>query len=274
MCFNRFLLVSFFLVITIQTLIGQGNCLVYAENSGERLACELSYRAIAYDQGSAQSQILFDSAIKIGPEYAYAYYQKSVPFFKRGMLVEGANLINRAIELDPSKYLTYRAYWYFSNHSFDACIADLERFYSEFNVLLMPTPGGDFEMRMLLALSYAQTGDIKKAIDLVEYGIDNYESMGYFISSYDYHILGILYYLNDQFKDARDAFEQQLNLNDRLADTYYYLALANKAMGNLSEAQIQFQESLDRFDGKKDGFSFNAFANYNVDRIQVVSELK
>lgn len=261
-------------VASSTALPGQGNCLIYPEDSGERLACELSYRGVTYRQGSAPSQVLFDKAIELGPNYAYAYYEKSVPYFKRGMLVEGVKLINKAIELEPENYLTYRAYWYFSHHSFEACIADLERFYFELNVPLMSTPGGDFEMRMLLALSYAQTGELQKAIDLVEFGVANYEEMGYFISPYDYHVLGMLYYYNDQMEEALDAFDQQLSRNDRLADTYYYIGLSHLSLGDTANASTYLLESLDRFDRKKDGFSFSAFAEYNVSRSQVISTLE
>lgn len=271
MCFNKSLSLLLFSISTVVT--GQGNCLIYPEDSGERLACELSYRALEYPQGSAPSQLLFDHAIKLGPDYAYAYYEKSVPYFKRGMLSQGIKLLNKAIELDPKKHITYRAYWYFSNHNFNGCIADLERYYYQLNGILHPTPGGDFEMRMLLAMSYAQTGQMQKAIDLVEYSLHNYESLGYFISPYDYHVLGMLYYFNRQFTDASNAFQKQLSINNRLADTYYYLALTHKSMGNLGEVNTLLKESLDRFDGKKDGFSFNAFANYNVDRSQVIFEI-
>ncbi|MFK7952972.1 MAG: tetratricopeptide repeat protein [Ekhidna sp.] len=266
-------MVSFLAVSVITKVAGQGNCLIYPENSGERLACELSYQSIEYPQGGAMSQILFDSAIKVGPNYAYAYYEKSVPFFKRGKLIEGTKLINKAIELDPEKYLTYRAYWYFLNHSFEACISDLERFYNELNVSIMPTPGGDFEMRMLLALSYAQVGELAKAIDLVSFGIDNFDSMNYFVGAYDYHVLGILLYSNNQFEEAKKALEKQIEMNDRYAGTYYYLALTNKSLGDSNKANKLFRESLDRFDGKKDGINFNAFITYNVTRSQVVAEM-
>ena len=48
-------------------------------------------------QGSKESQLLFDKAISMGPKYAYAYYQKSVPYFKRGLFAEGLSLITKAI---------------------------------------------------------------------------------------------------------------------------------------------------------------------------------
>ncbi len=50
-------------------LTAQGNCLQYAEGSGERKACELCYTN-EYKQGSKESQMLFDSAIAIGPKFA------------------------------------------------------------------------------------------------------------------------------------------------------------------------------------------------------------
>lgn len=269
---NKLTFSVFTLILSLQTM-GQGNCLAYPDNSGERIACELSYRAVTYKQGSAPSQVLFDRAIEVGPDYAYAYYEKSVPFFKRGMLVEATKLLNKAIELDPLNYLTYRAYWYFSHHSFEACISDLERFYNQLNGRLHPTPGGDFEMRMLLALSYAQTGQLEKGLALVDYALANYEDMGYFISPYDYHVSGLLYFFDGQYEKAQDQFEVQLQNNNRLADTYYYLWLCAEKMEDSDKAANYLQEALDRFDGQKDGFSFKAFANYNVSRFDVVSAM-
>ncbi len=189
---------------------GQGNCLLYPENSGERKACELSYKAIEYPQGSAASQMLFDSAISIGPRYAYAYYQKSVPYFKHGLLSEGIQLLNKAIELDPRSYLCYRAYWYFSHLSYAHCIADLERYYSAMEGQMAFTPGGDMEMRLLLAVSYAKTGDLDRGINTILQCIGSYELESH-IGLYDHYILGVLYYENGDMQKAAEALENQID---------------------------------------------------------------
>lgn len=269
------------LKLILLTLIGmvsyfsghaQGNCLIYPEGSGERTACEMSYRALEYRQGSKESQMVFDSAIEIGPKYAWAYYEKSVPFFKRGMLNEGVKLLNKAIELDPKRYLTYRAYWYFSHQSYGACIADLERYYATLNGTMDFTPGGDMEMKMLLGLSYAKTGDLVKGIAQVRDRIDTYESDAY-VGSYDYHVLGILLFENEQFDEAAVAFESQIALNEYFADSYYYMGLIRKYQGEEIEARNWFQESLDRFEGRKGGHSFNGFIDFNVTKQDVEQEL-
>ncbi|MEO0337824.1 MAG: hypothetical protein AAF242_01290 [Bacteroidota bacterium] len=156
---------GFFLILFLAQshfLFSQGNCLIYPEDSGERIACELSYRALEYRQGSKESQLLFDYAIKIGPKYAWAYYEKSVPFFKRGMLAEGLSLINKAIDLEPYNYLYYRAYWYFYNCSYDYCIRDLEELYTLYKAGYTTTPSGELEMRLLLAMAYAQNENLPK----------------------------------------------------------------------------------------------------------------
>lgn len=267
-------IISVWLLIACCTLAySQGNCLVYSEQSGERIACELSYRAIEYRQGSKASQLLFDAAIEIGPNYAWAYYEKSVPYFKRGLLHEGVKLLNKAIALDPINYLCYRAYWYYSQHSYSACIADLERYYSSLGGPIKFTPGGDMEMRMLLGLTYAQTNKLTKGIETVLKGINSYGSDTYLIGAYDYHVLGVLYYTNHQYIEATEAFEEQIRRNGNFADSYYYLGLVRKNQSNEIEAKKLFKQSLDRFQGQKGGYSFNSFLDFNVNQSDVEAEI-
>ena len=150
--------------------------------SNERKACEIGYQAIEYKQGSRQSQLLFDSALALNPNYAWAYYEKSVPYFKRGLLNEGILLLNRAVELDPSSYLTYRAYWYFQHKRFRACIDDLETFYSSEDAYLSYTPGGDMNMRIMLGMAYAEMSQSRKAVESILAGIGEYPSADFLAS--------------------------------------------------------------------------------------------
>lgn len=269
---RKLILVPFLVVTSYTSIYSQGNCLIYPEESGERIACELSYRAVEYRQGSRESQLLFDAAIEIGPKYAWGYYEKSVPFFKRGLLNEGVRILNKAIALEPKRYLSYRAYWYFSHQSYSACIADLERYYVSLNGPMDFTPGGDMEMKMLLGLAYAQTANLIKGIAVVQDRIDTYQSEAY-VGSYDYHVLGVLHFDNRQLEEAARAFEKQIELNEYFADSYYYLGLIKRYQGEEIEAQRLLQESLDRFEGRKGGHSFSGFLDYNVNKDDVQSEL-
>ncbi|MEM7572697.1 MAG: tetratricopeptide repeat protein [Bacteroidota bacterium] len=261
---SGFYFILLFFLGTINGLAGQGNCLIYPEDSGERIACELSHRAVTCPQGSRESQVLFDAAIRIGPNYAWAYYEKSVPFFKRGLLAEGVRLINKAIELEPRNYLYYRAYWYFYNRSYALCIRDLEELYSVHNASYVFTPSGELEMRLLLALAYAQTGAIAKGIEWIRHMMDSYREQPALKGYYDHFCLGLLYYENGQLALAQAELEQQLTVSEQFADTYYYLGLVHQQLGNPDVAIAYFRQAVAAFKGEDGGYSVNFFADFNT----------
>ena len=221
----------------------QGNCLIYPEGSGAREACELCYEAIKHPQGSKESQQIFDKAIAVGPNYAWAYYEKSVPYFKRGFLYEGLQILNKAVELEPLRYLCYRGYWCWQYKNYDLCIKDLEQFYAMPKSYNEFTPGGEKNMKLILALAYTKKENIKKAIQIVETymeGLTSKEEIG--LS--DYHTLGVLYFKNKEYDKAITVFQKQLSINKALPDTYYFLGLAHKKRGDLKDASIQFNQAL------------------------------
>jgi len=269
------ILANFIFVIGWNAAIfGQGNCLIYPEGSGERRACELSYLAIEYPQGSKESQALFDQAIEVGPKYAWAYYQKSVPFFKRGMFADGVTLINRAIALEPRNYLYYRAYWYFYNLSYDHAIRDLEALYTTHKSGYTTTPSGELEMRLILAMALGQTGRASEGIAWIEDLMERYREQPYLKGLYDHHCLGILYLENDQLDLAEVEFQEQLKVNDRFADTYYYLGLLKEKQRQPEEAKKYFRRAMSMFNGEEEGYSVNFFLAYNVHEDDVVRQLE
>ncbi len=243
----------------------QPNCFVYPEESGERKACELSYKAIAFQQGSKESQMLFDKAIAIGPKFAWAYYEKSVPYFKRGFLYEGLQILNEAVQLEPIEYLCYRAYWHWQYRNYELCIKDLESYYSLPKAYMQTTPGGEKDMRILLGLAYAKSGNYTKGITILEDCINSYESKDA-VGLADYHSLGMLYVLNKEYDKAIVVLNKQLAVLKDMADTYYYLGLAHKGLSNFEEAAIQFNKSLETFENRNRFININAgFAVYPSD---------
>jgi len=271
---TRYLSICLLLIFGIcGRMIGQGNCLIYPAESGERTACELSYQAIEYPQGSRASQMLFDSAILVGPKYAWAYYQKSVPYFKHGLLNEAMQLLNKAVELEPkSYYLCYRAYWYFSHQSYEMCIRDLEKYYFEYQQPIEFTPGGDMEMRLLLGLSYARSGDIEKGVTTISDCISSYQSKDY-LGIYDYYVLGSLYYKNGQFLEAAAAFDKQIEVNPNFADTYYFLGKIKKSEAKDAEARELLKIAKARFQGHDSGYTRNIWGiNTSLAQVEEVLE--
>ncbi|MEM9052592.1 MAG: tetratricopeptide repeat protein [Bacteroidota bacterium] len=246
--------------------------MMHPEGSNERNACEIGYEAIEYRQGSRQSQLLFDSALALNPNYAWAYYEKSVPYFKRGLLNEGILLLNKAIELDPSSYLTYRAYWFYQHKSFRACIDDLETFYNRDDSYLSYTPGGDLNMRIVLGMAYAEIGETQKAVESVLAGIEEYPAAD-FAGLYDYHALGVAYLKNAEFENAIVHLEKSVEHNPLFADTYFYLGEAHAELGDIEKAKSYYSESLNRFRGEVEGgYSGYSFC-FPVSSVQVESRL-
>ena len=66
--------------------------------------------ALNYPQGSSTSQNFFDQSIKADPTFSFAYFEKSVPFNKRGDYHSGFSLLNKAVELNPKRHLGYRGW--------------------------------------------------------------------------------------------------------------------------------------------------------------------
>lgn len=240
------------------SLYSQGNCLVFPEGSGERKACELSYAALEYRQGSKESQMTFDSAIAIGPNYAWAYYEKAVPYLKRGFLYKGLQILNEAVKLEPLNYLCYRASWSWGYRNYDLCIQDLETYYAMPNAYMQFTPGGEMNMKIVLSLAYAKNNNFQQAIKTVEDYLETIQSEEYLGYS-DYHVLGLFYVHNKQYDKAIAAFEKQFPIMDNIADSYYYLGLAHKGKGNIEEANIQFNKALILLEDKSRHRVFNDF---------------
>ncbi len=225
---------------------GQGNCLLYPKGSNERKACRLGETTRNYKQGSKESQVLFDSITSLSPNYAWAYKEKSVPYFKRGFILEGLRILNKAVNLEPENHIPYRAYWYFANRNYKKCIEDLETYYALPNAYHNElTPGGDMDMRLLLGMSYAKQGDLKKAISTVEKCIDSYEKEMEF-GLLDYYILGMLYVKDTQYNKAIEVLNKQLETNTELAEIYYYLGLAYDGVLKTTKAQNAYKKALEK----------------------------
>jgi tetratricopeptide (TPR) repeat protein len=198
--------------------------------------------------------LLFDSAIVLSPHFDYAYYQKAVPYLKRGFLEEGIKLLNKAMELAPLDHLTYHANWYFQHESYAYFRRDLERFYVMDCAYLSYTMGGGLEMRILLGIVYSKMGENAKALQTLLAAIAEFPSPD-FMGIYDYHTLGISQYFNGDYATAQETLEKSIAVNAEFADTYYYLALVEEELGNATAAHQRLQESINRFEGREGGYS-------------------
>lgn len=211
------------IVVFVCSSFGPPNCTLYKDDQVCFLACQEAEKAIMHGQGSRLSQQHFDSSISHCPTFAYSYYEKSVPYAKRGLVSQWKEMIDQAVTHKPSEYLGIRGWYHFYfMHNYEYAIRDIEALDSLVNYDIGFTGDGVYHLNVLKAICYRELGQYQKAIDIME---EMYAKEGYAFGLYDYLHLGVAYLKNGQVEKALAALEQQKQHND-VSEVYYYQAMA------------------------------------------------
>lgn len=190
-------------------------------------------KAIEFEQGSRESQQHFDRAIELCPSFDYAYFEKAVPYLKRGEFITWKILIDKAVDLNPTEHLGYRGWCrYQFLADYNGAIKDIEKLSSIVTYDIGYSINGDYHLNIARALCYKGIGQIEKAIEIIEkqLSVKNYNAL-----PYDYLHLGVLYLETGDHQKAITHFKKQLEINDYLAEIHYYLALAYKGSSNQTD---------------------------------------
>lgn len=227
--------VSVFLLCLTLKAVGQPNCNIY-KWEGDTLcfrACLEATKAITFRQGSRQSQIHFDKAIALCPTFDYAYFEKAVPYLKRGDFITWKKLIDKAVELNPTQRLGYRGWCrYQFLADYKGAIQDIEQLESIIDYDIGYCQNGDYHLNIAKALCYKGIGEKSKAIQTIEkqLSLEDYSPL-----PYDYLHLGVLKLEVCDYPDAIVALKKQNEINPYLAENYFYLALAYKGLNDKEE---------------------------------------
>ncbi len=209
----------------------QPNCLVYKNDEACYESCQLSMRAIQYTQGSYQSQQYFDQSIERCETFAYAYMEKAVPYLKRGQFIEWKRLIDQAVALDPEEYLGYRGWCRLQFlRDYEGAIKDIEALENLVSYDIGPCQTGDYYLKIALALCYKKLGKVDKAKEIFE---TEQAKEGYAPGLYDYYHFGVLEYELKNYDEAITYFKKQIEVNDYLGETYYFMAKAYQGLDQL-----------------------------------------
>lgn len=248
---NR-ILITLILFYRIQ-LISQPNCNVYKMNNNQ-----LCYKACVmatenqYSQGSKASQLKFDQAIELCPTFDYAYFEKAVPYLKRGDFVTWKKLIDKAVDLNPIGHLGYRGWCkYQFVRDYRGAIKDIEKLDS-ITSNIGYSINGDYHLNIAKALCYKALGQKSKAIEIIEHQLSQ---KGYTPLAYDYLHLGVLKMEIGDDDQAIEYLKKTIRLNDYFAEPYYYLGLIykNKALSNeykthMEKAKAYYIKGYNRVD--------------------------
>lgn len=231
----------------------QPNCNIYKEDESCYQACLESRKAIQNPQGSRASQEHFDRAIELCPTFDYAYFEKAVPYLKNGRFLEWNRMINKAVELNPEAYLSYRAsciYQFFRDYK--RVLIDLERLESIINYDIGHSQNGEYHMNIIKALCYRGLGQKQKAIKTIETQLKKQDHL---LGNYDYLHLGTLYLEENNITKAIQYLEMQVEHNSYIAEGYYFLGKAylknnekEKAIANFELAKVKYLQGYHRFD--------------------------
>jgi tetratricopeptide (TPR) repeat protein len=212
----------------------QPNCNVYKFENNQKCydACVIATEAEKY-QGLKKSQIQFDKAIELCPQFDYAYFEKSVPYLKRGDFITWKKLIDKAVELNPTGHLGYRGWCrYQFLRDYKGAIRDLEELDSMVGYDIGYSQNGDYHLNIAKALCYKALGMKQKAISIIE---DQLSAKDYSAMPYDYLHLGVLKLEIGDVNGAIENLKKQIAYNDFLAESYFYLGLAYKKRGDKNE---------------------------------------
>jgi tetratricopeptide (TPR) repeat protein len=97
----------------------------------------------------------------------------------------------------------------------------------------------DANCEFVAGVFYSRTGDKKKALAFFDKAInDNYTLMEAYMEK------GFIHFEDKNYQEALQVFERALRVNNTYADAYYWKAKCNEALGNKSDAIINYKRSL------------------------------
>jgi len=232
----------------------QPNCNVYKTNNNQPCfeACVTATEGEA-GQGTKASQLQFDKAIELCPSFDYAYFEKAVPYLKRGDFITWRKLIDRAVELNPTGHLGYRGWCkYQFVRDYRGAIKDLEKLDSLISYDIGYSINGDYQLNIAKALCYKALGQKSKAVEIIE---NQLAQKGYTPMTYDYLHLGVLKMETGDTNGGIEYLKKSIAFNDYLAEPYYYLGLIYKRQNltkeskeNMEKAKTYYLKGYKRFD--------------------------
>lgn len=207
-------------------------------------------------------QWVCDSVIAICPNVAAAYQLKAIPFIKYGDYAKAFPLEDKAVELDPRQFTSYRG--------FLKCIftKDYEGALSDFKNAEKLVPNG-YEMdhtfsfyeglcNLELAHYSKAEENLKKDI-YIQTGGDTAKTAHYNSLFY----LGVLYYEMKNYTLAKEYLLKCLAIYEQHPDANYYLAMVYKKMKNYNLESKYLTISKKAFEDKYNLVEDNiVYANY------------
>lgn len=199
-----------------------------------------AYRSGLYSQGFQQN---LDSVLKITPNNAYIWQQKSMPCFKHRKYEVGMPFLDNAVRLEPENYLNYRA---FIKCIFSKQYKESLEDFKAFKKVSKNTHVMDHTLEFYMGLCSLQLNKFedanaffKKAI-----AIDLEQHSEEWLHPSDLFYLGVSEFELKRYNQAIQAFDKALENYSNFGDAQYYKAKCLSLLGKEDEAKKLFEEAF------------------------------
>ncbi|WP_400194007.1 tetratricopeptide repeat protein [Hymenobacter sp. B81] len=216
-----------------------------------------------------------DSLIAACPNMALAYREKAIPYLKNGDYARAFALEDRAVALDPKRWLAYRAFLKcIFTKDYRGALVDFER-------AEQLTPGGyemDHTYWFYRGLCHLELGELPQAAADLQRDVAA-QQRGDLRRDVHFNTLfyqGVVAYEQKNYPEARRLLEACLQIYAAFPDAHYYLALTLRPLSQAAAAR-QHLQLAQRY--LQQGYGLNEdnvfYANYphQITRYEVDQEL-
>ena len=243
------LLTLFLSIVLLQNSFGQNQLDCNNKQFQDSLITKyLDKGAYKFGYNHPNWQVYCDSILAICPNIARVYQQKALPYIKSGDFAKAFPLEDKAAQLDPKRYLDYKAFLkcLFSK-DYEGSIKDFEEAERlNPNNFVMDHSYWFYQGLCYLELkNYVQAEKCLKKDILLQTQGDSTIKAHY--NSYLY--LGIICLETKRYADAQSNFEETLKQYSQLPDAHFYMAMIHKELGNAKEKR-HFLENAREFASK------------------------
>lgn len=202
----------------------------------------------SYKFSHHQYQACLDKGLQEDSTISYLWQQKAMPYFKARKYDVGMKYLDKAVEFNKLRYLSYRAFikCIFSKE-YEKAIKDFDAIKAiEGNSIVM-----DHSYDFYTGLSYLQLNNFKKAEKLFEKDIEaQVQEWG----EGEYHHLSVFYlaitlYELEKWEESIKVFDLTLEKYPQFADALYYKSICLTNLSKFEEAKELYKLAM--LNGKK-----------------------
>ena len=195
-------------------------------------------------QGYGLSQTMFDILNWQHPDYAAPYFERSVPFNKRGDYATGFYYLNTAVDLKPLHHLGYRGYMKLRFlRDYKAALADFDRL-DAMTPEVVDAPWGE-DIDFLRGECYYGLKNYPKALEHFEQSVTNQGVEWADVQAFVYQ--GLCHYEMQHFDKAITSFETGLEQYETTCEAYFGLAKTYLAVGDTVGARNNLNKAQENF---------------------------